>query len=233
MAENSLHAGLKNYLQLPGDKIEYPIESYIIDIVRENTLFEIQTKNFYALKPKLSKLLANYPIHIVYPIPLQKWIRRLDGDKIPTQRRKSPKHGSIYHIFNQLVYLTDFLAHSNLFIDVFLIEQEDIWLNDGKGSWRRKGWSLTDQHLLRVVDKMEFSEPGDYIGLIPQNTPEVFRNIDLAASAKIPVSLAGKMTYTLLRAGILAHTGKAGKTNLFSLKSQDGYTVSDNPVIGQ
>jgi hypothetical protein len=217
LAENSLHLGLKKYLQLPGDKIEFPVDSFIIDIVREDVLYEIQTKNFYALKPKLSALLENYIIHVVYPVPLQKYVRRLSNKDDPGKRRKSPKHCSVYHIFDQLVYLANLLAHPNLYIDVVFIEQEDIWINDGKGSWRRKGWSLSDQKLLKVISTREFCCPTDFYNLVPVNTPQNFKNTDLAASAHIPVSLARKMTYTLLRAGLIKQTGKAGNAYLYSM----------------
>ncbi len=219
--ENSLHAGMKEYLQLPGDKIESPVARYIIDIVRENTLFEIQTRNFYALRPKLVDLLPLYPVHVIYPLAVQKWIQRLNQDKSVTRkRRKSPKHASVYHVFNELVYLSELLGHPNLCVDIYLVEQEDIWLNDGKGSWRRKGWSLYDQKLLKVTDKVTLQSKIDYLNLLPQDLPAQFRNTDLARTASITVGLARKMTYTLSKSGLLAQTGKQGRSNLFTRLDQ-------------
>jgi hypothetical protein len=217
LSENSLHAAIKQFLRMPGDQLEQPLGSYIIDIVRDHTLYEVQIKNFYSLRPKLTRLLDSYAVHIVFPIPVKKWILRKDADGHPNKRRKSPKKGSIYQLFNQVVYLPDYLPHPNLFIDILFIEQEDIWINDGKGSWRRKGWSLFDQRLLHVLESKQFCGVDDYQKLLPSDLPVLFRNIDLSTTAKIPLPLARKMTYTLTKAGILVMQGKAGKSNLYML----------------
>jgi len=215
MSENSLHAGLKTLLRLPDDKLETPVERFIIDIVRDQTLFEIQTKNFYALRQKLDCLLPNYKVCVIHPIAVQKWIRRIGADSSSSKRRKSPKHGRIYNIFYQLIYIPDYLLHPNFSVEVCLVEQEDVWKNDGKGSWRRKGWSLCDQHLLRITGRITFSGAADYLGLLPGNLPEPFGNSHLANALGIPVVLARKMTYTLYRAGMLKQTGKQGRANMY------------------
>ncbi|MHA1257030.1 MAG: hypothetical protein ACTSPS_15680 [Promethearchaeota archaeon] len=49
LKEKSLHAELKNWLKLPGDKIESPVDGYIIDIVRGELLIEIQIPNWLFL----------------------------------------------------------------------------------------------------------------------------------------------------------------------------------------
>ena len=216
MPENSLHSALKNYLQQPEDQIEHIVDSYIVDIVRGKTLFEIQTRNFYALRPKLSRLLEDYVVHIVHPIAAQKWIVRKNGSTKPRKRRKSPKHGTIYQIFDQLIYIPEYLSHPNLVIDVLLVEQEDVWENDGRGSWRRKGWSLVDQRLIEVIEHHQYHSMDDLKLLFPPHIPPVFRNNDLALYAGIPLTLARKMTYTLTKAGLLSIQGKAGMANLYT-----------------
>jgi hypothetical protein len=49
MNEYSLHSAIKNWYSLPGDKFEVRIDDFIVDIVRETLLIEIQTKNFSAI----------------------------------------------------------------------------------------------------------------------------------------------------------------------------------------
>ena len=57
LRERSLHAGLKSWYALPRDRIEVPLEGYVIDLVRPpGTLIEIQTRGFAKLKRKLTRL---------------------------------------------------------------------------------------------------------------------------------------------------------------------------------
>ncbi|KKL60374.1 hypothetical protein LCGC14_2205950 [marine sediment metagenome] len=44
LKEKTLHRELKKWFSIPGDKIEAPIDGYIIDIVRKKLLIEIQTQ---------------------------------------------------------------------------------------------------------------------------------------------------------------------------------------------
>jgi len=48
--EKSLHADLKKWYTQPGDQLEVPLDGYYIDIVRDDMLIEIQTRNFSSIK---------------------------------------------------------------------------------------------------------------------------------------------------------------------------------------
>jgi hypothetical protein len=61
--EKSLHADLKQWLAQPGDQFEVAIDGFVIDIVRGDKLIEIQTRNFGAMKRKLTQLLDHHPVH--------------------------------------------------------------------------------------------------------------------------------------------------------------------------
>ena len=93
LRESSFHSALKQWYKEPGDKIEEPIDNYVIDIVRDGSLIEIQTKNFSAIRTKLEKLIKNHHVRLVHPIIKDKWIRYIDlnsGKEI--RNRLSPKH---------------------------------------------------------------------------------------------------------------------------------------------
>lgn len=217
LSENSLHAAIKQYLKKPGDQLEHPVGSYIVDIFRENTCYEIQTKNFYSLRSKLDNLLNTYSVHIVHPIAQRKWILRIRNEPQAFKKRKSPKKCTPYHVFDQLIYIPHYLSHPNLTIEILMIEQENVLIDDGKGSWRRKGWSIADQKLLKVIDHIELRNLSSYTELFPADLSYPFRTSDLASSLRIPQQLAQKMAYTLHRAGLLKREGKAGNAYLYSL----------------
>ncbi len=222
LSENSLHADIKQYILEEGDKTEEKVSPYVIDIVRGNTLIEIQIKHFYKLKPKLSVLLCDHQIHIVHPIPIAKWVVRQDECGAVISRRKSPQKKNLYHVFDQLVYLTDYIPHPNLFLDILLVQQEDILKNDGKGSWRRKGWSTVDQRLIQITQQHCLHTLDDFADLIPADICSPFTTSSLAQAIGCPIRLAQKLTYTLSRIGILTMNGKIGKRNTYSLSTRNG-----------
>ncbi len=218
LKEKSLHAELKNWLKLPGDKIESPVEGYIIDIVRGDLLIEIQTQNFSAIRKKLENLLNSHKVRLIYPIVQNKWIIGLDrnGDQI-TKRRLSPKHDSYVNIFKELVRIPHIMLNSNLTIEALIVNVEETRLNDGKGSWKRKGWSIIDRRLVNLIDQKIFHGSMDYLTLIPKSLEFPFTNYELSKALQKSIRLARMMTYCLRKSDILKVIGKRGKAFLYDL----------------
>ena len=95
-----LHAALKTFCAQTGDKLEAKMDGYVIDIIRDESLIEIQTGNFSAIKSKVLDLTSKYPLRVVYPNAQEKWIVKLPEDGIGTPiKRKSPKRGSNHRNF--------------------------------------------------------------------------------------------------------------------------------------
>lgn len=214
--ESSLHSTLKFLYKKPGDQLEIPVENFIIDIVREGLLIEIQTKNFSAIKKKLEILLNNHRVLLIHPIIKDKWIIDIDFqlNKI-IRKRKSPTHRSYLDIFEELIRIPDLVTNPNLTIELLLVQIEEFRVNDGKGSWRRKGWSIQDRRLVNLLEKKVFCSPIDFLMLKPTNLKPPFTNYELAHSLEKPLRLAQKMSYCLRKMGIVEVIGKRGKSSLF------------------
>jgi hypothetical protein len=216
LAERSLHAALKEYLRQPGDEVEVKLGRYVIDLVRDDLLIEVQTRHLYALRPKLAALLdAGHRVHLVHPLPAERWIVRQDAAGRPLGRRKSPKRATVYDIFGELVRIPDLAAHPALTVEVLLIREEDIWRDDGQGSWRRGRWSVVDRRLLGVAATATLREPADYLALLPPSLPQPFTTRRLAEALHCHASLAQKMAYTLRRMALLEAAGKEGRSILY------------------
>jgi len=215
LAEMSLHAGIKEWYGRDGDRFEVPLDGYFIDIVRGEQLIEIQTGNFTALKKKLPDLLTTHSVHLLYPLAAEKWIVRQTEAGDPVSRRKSPKKEQWLDIFHELVRIPHLLDHPRLQISLLRTQQEELLVNDGKGSWRRKRWSIADRLLLRVLEMQTFCDPAEFLTLLPPNLPTPFTNADLAAGG-VNTRLAGRVTYTLSRCGVLHRVGKRGRAHLFA-----------------
>jgi hypothetical protein len=218
LKENSLHAQIKNWYRQANDILEHILGGYLVDIVRGGLLIEIQTSHFYSLRTKLAKLLPDHTIRLVYPIPICKWISRFDvGENVLLRRRKSPKQYQIQSLFDELIYLPEEFMHPNLSLEVLLIEQEDIWMNDGKGSWRRMHWSIADRKLWAVYDRTVFFEPKDYSALLPDDLPKLFTSQDIANRAGVSQSLARKMLYCLHKMNQIEIIGINKRLRLYSI----------------
>lgn len=215
LGEKSLHAALKHWYARPGDRLEVQTGNYVIDLVRDDLLVEFQTRNFAGIKRKLEALLNDgYRVHVVYPVTVARWIVKMDGDRQHT-RRKSPLKNGWCSVFKELVYIPHLLPHSRFSLEVLLVHEEEIRINDGKGSWRRKGWSIADRRLLDVVDGRTFGNPADYAALLPDELPEPFTTTELAKAHQLTRRLAGQMAYTLHATGAITRTGKRGKSYLY------------------
>ncbi len=216
MREKSLHAALKAYYAQPDDLIEARVDGYFIDIVRGQTLVEIQTRNFSAMKRKLSALLVSHPVRLIHPIARERWVVRLSSDGEVISRRKSPRRGTVDMLFSELIRFPELVAHPGFSLEVAFIQEEQIWLDDGRGSWRRNHWSIADRRLLAVTDRLIFESADDYRKLLPASLPDPFTAAELAAARGCAAPLAQKMAFCLRHMDVTAIVGRRGKAYLYS-----------------
>jgi hypothetical protein len=228
--ESGLHAALKAHYAQPGDRLESVIGGFVIDIVREGEpphLIEIQTGNFSALKPKLTALLDAHRIKIVYPLAIHKWIVRIDTDGVLLARRKSPRPGSPLDIFRELVYIPTFIGHPNLSIELIETQQEEIWRDDGAGSWRRRHWSIADRRLAALGEAHTLTSPADCFALLQSalnaDLPAEFTITDVTTRLIAPrlKPLIQPSLYALHKMGAVVRTGKRRRAFTYALCPTD------------
>jgi hypothetical protein len=210
LRETHLHASLKQWLAAPGDEFEVSIGRFVVDIVRDGTLIEIQTRGFSSMKAKLDALLDDHRMVIVHPIARRKWIVKGPHDGTPSSRRKSPKAGRIYDVFTELVSFPSLVDHPNLSIEVLMTDEEEVRRFDGNRNWRRRGWSVVERRLLDVTERIELTTPADWLGLLPPDLPARFTTADLASAIDRPRRTAQQMAYCLREMGVLDVVGKEG-----------------------
>jgi hypothetical protein len=226
LGEKSLHAALKAWYAHPDDRLETPVDGYIADIVRCDAaagelLIEIQTGRFGSIKQKLTSLLDNHRLRLVYPIAQDKWIVTLAADgETRLRRRKSPRRGITEHLFLELVSIPKLVCHPNFAVEVLLVQEEEIRRDDGRGSWKRGGISIHDHRLLAVVDQIPLDSPSDYRIFLPPELAQPFTSADLATALKQPRDLAQKMIYCLREIGVIEISGKKGRALVYK-KTED------------
>jgi len=225
--ELSLHAALKAWCAAPGDRFEARVDGYVVDIVRDDLLIEIQTRRLGALRAKIGALQERHALRLVLPIARDKWIVRLDADgHTRLSRRKSPRRGRVEQLFAELTGIPALLAHPNTSLLVLLTQEEEILHQGeprvGRRSWRRRDWSILDRQLLAVVEAHLFETPRDLARLLPADLSPAFTTGDLAASAALPLRLAQQMTFCLHKMGVLERTGRQGHAWLYTIEREAG-----------
>ncbi|HKY46470.1 MAG TPA: hypothetical protein VJQ79_00685 [Acidimicrobiia bacterium] len=213
LRERPLHASLKRWYARPGDRVETPVAGFVIDLVREDVLIEVQTSGFSSMKRKLASLLElGHRVRIVHSIPIDKWIVKVDADGTVLSRRRSPKHGRPTDIFAELVSLPEVFVHPHLEVDLLLTIEEEHWRHTPGVGWRRKGWTVIERRLIEVVGSLQLNNADDLTRLIPDGLPETFTTADLAAKLGRPRGAAQQMAYCLRRAGVCVAVGKRGNS---------------------
>ncbi len=202
--EKQLHVDLKAWIAEPGDQFEVPIGRYVIDIVRDVQLIEIQTGSAAPLKRKLNALLKHHPVHLVIPIAREKTLTSLDHDGRIVRSRKSPLRGEMIDIFGHLVSLKDLIGDDNFSVEALLVHIEEVRRPRTTRKRRWKDWEVHERRLIDVLDRASFHHAADYLAVIPSSIDEPFTTADLARATGRPRRVAQQIAYCLREMGTLA-----------------------------
>lgn len=216
--ETPLHRALKSHVAPPGSLFEVAVGGYVIDVVAPDMLIEIQTRSVGKMRTKLGALLPEHRLRLVIPVAGCRWIVKTlpDGG---FSRRRSPKSAGLLDLFHELVSIPDLLAHPNLEIEVLLTEETESRSHVPGKAWRRRGWVTTGRDLVAVRQRKVFSSPRDLLDLLPTALPLEFTTKDLSLAACVPLRLAQRVVYCLVRLSLAAPAGKAGRLQAYRLVS--------------
>ncbi|HET9519479.1 MAG TPA: hypothetical protein VFO73_00360 [Candidatus Limnocylindrales bacterium] len=213
--EGSLHAALKaRYAaSVAGSRVEAAVDGFVVDVVGPDELVEIQTASFASARRKLERLVESHRVVLVHPVPVEKWLIRVDADGAILRRRRSPKRGLALDLFDELVYIPGLLGHPNFRIELALICEEEIRGPIPEGAryrYPREWWRL-DRRLLDVVETRRIDTAADLMRLLPPGLPEPFTTADIVAATGRPKRLAMRAVYCLERSGAVARLARRGR----------------------
>jgi hypothetical protein len=181
-------------------------------------MIEVQTGSFGPLKTKLPHLLLQGPVRLVHPIILRKTIETRDHRGALLRRRLSPRKGTAWDLFDALIHAPELPLLEGLSVELALVDVLETRILDGKGSWRRRGASITDRSITEYHETMVFNAPRDYRFFLPFKRTERFTAKALGAKAGIKADTARKALYVLNRMGLAKRVGKEGNAYLYQTK---------------
>ncbi len=215
--ESALHRALKLRYAGPYGTVEVATGGYVCDALTDSgEIIEVQTGSFGPLKTKIEALALTNPVRVVHPIAVLRHIEVYDQEGQMVRRRRSPRGGTPWDLFAALVYAPRLALLPNVRIELAMIEVVERRVQDGRGSWRRRGVSVHEKTLAATREVIVLQTPEDYERVFPFPGEKEFTVRDLAAAVPIRVSLAGKAVYVLTAMGLLERTGKRGNAWLYS-----------------
>lgn len=221
ISEKTIHAVLKYYYGPDADMQEVPIGKCVADVFDGNDIFEIQTRNFDRLRTKLDRFLPLYPVTVVYPIPCTKWLCWIDEQTGEvSKRRRSPKKGTPYMAFPELIRIKNYITNSNFHLRLMLMNIEEFRLLNGRGSNRKKGSTRFDRFPVGLVEEVVLDTPRDYLQLLPLELGEKFTSGELGKLAGIDIGLSNTVLTILRELGIAERVGKRGRSFLYRIKDE-------------
>jgi hypothetical protein len=187
--EGSLHAALKRHFAEPGDAFEVPFGRFVVDLVKapdtaDELLVEIQTGSFGAMGKKLDHLLGT----------------RLERR---TSARLSPKRGSIYSLFDELVSIPTLLDHPNLSLEIVLFNESRKQVHDPSLRRQRGGYRTVDRQIEEIIDQQRFDTVMDLRRLLPSSLPDTFTTADIATEAMCSRQAAQKLAFCFQAAHLI------------------------------
>lgn len=216
LAEKTIHAVLKNYYATEEQYQEQKLGSYVADILINNHVIEIQSRNFNTLRRKLDAFLPMHEVTIVYPIAHTKWIRWIDevsGEISPG--RKSPKRGTIYQSFRELYRIKPYLTDKNLNLKLVLLDVEEYRLLNGWSKDKKKGSERNDGIPVSLVNEVDIKNIPDYQLFLPEQLPENFTVNDYKQLTRLSTHDAGIALNILNYLNVITHIGKKGRAYLY------------------
>ena len=221
--ESALHEALKRDYAGSDGILEAAVGRYVCDAVRAGgVMVGGQTGRVGPLRAKAEALAASGPVRIVHPIALERHIELRDESGALLRRRRSPKKGSPWDLFDSLIYAPLLPLIRGVTIEIAMTEETERRVDDGRGSWRRKGISISGRELLRIRETHVLGSPADYRRFAPFGAEEDFGTRELAAAAGISTALARKTLYVLLKIGVVTEIEKKGNAKRYRLAVKYG-----------
>ncbi len=191
LGEKTLHAALKCWVDAEESHWEISLpQGYVADVFDGERVTEIQTAGFSAMRPKLERLLEQYPVTLVHPLVRRKWLCWVNPDSGEVSgERLSPRRGSFSDGARELVYLLPCLKNSRLTVRLVLLDVEEHRLADGWGADGKRGSHRLERYprLERSCppEVLELTAPADYEALLPAALPEAFTAAELEKATRL------------------------------------------------
>lgn len=223
LGEKSIHAVLKYYFDENPDTHERSVGTSVADIVGADGVIEIQTRQFHRLNAKLTALLPECPVTVVYPVIRRKrvtWIDPETGEALRVGTFR--KFQTAWAVFPELARILPHITHPHFRLVLAEMEAEDLRLADGYGADRRIRATKVDRLPTRLLAVRQFDVPADYAAFLPAPLPDPLDSAAYAAHCRIPVVQAQAALRVLAQMQLIVPSGRNGRRKQYQLQQSNG-----------
>lgn len=216
LGEKTIHAVLKRYYEPYGDNHEISLGRFVADAVGKNGIYEIQTRQFDKLRPKLQAFLPVCHVTVVYPVVVRKrlnWIDPQTGEVV--QQGRWFRCGTVYSFFAELYRVKAFLRNQNLSFRVVELTAEEYRLLNGYGLQKKNRAEKYDRIPESLQREWKLERAENFSAFVPQSLPETFDSSVFAQAARISRSAAQVTLLILTELGTVKRIGKRGNAYLY------------------
>lgn len=234
LGEKTLHSALKNYFEPDEEFHEVKYKGFVADILRGDEIIEIQTGSFSHLKKKLAVMLDDMNVTVVYPAARVKWVSWIDPETGEvTSRRRSPKLGTPYQLFSELIWIKDYLMNPRLSFRVVMLDVDEFRKLDGWSRDKKRGSNRCERIPREIGEIFEINSPDDYLSFIPDALPEIFTTADFYRLCPAKGETARRAFNILRFVGAIDHVGKKGRAFLFSRHTEGEAKLESSSESGE
>lgn len=194
---------------------------FVADVMKDGTIYEIQTGSFAPLHDKIEWILENttYNIVVIHPIAETKWINYINAQSGDIERRtKSPLKGSFKDISGEIYYIREFIGNPRFSIVLLMMEAEQYKKNTVKDGRKRPKYQKYELIPVSLLRAHVFKSIDDYRIFIPEGLPEVFTTKTYSTFSKIRGRDAYSIVKTLSYLSLFEETDKIGRAAAYKLK---------------
>ena len=164
--EKTVHQFLKYYISPDSKFHEIAINKNIVDVLIDNHIYEIQTRNFNVMRNKLSKLLPEYKVTIVYPVSTIKMLHKIDENGVLVKTQKSPRPDKPVKICSELYKISDYLLHPNLNFKIVCLSVDE-FQTTRINKYKQTRLTHIDSIPKEIVDVIDLNNSKDFLKIIP------------------------------------------------------------------
>ena len=217
LSEKSLHKMLKLYIEPNIENHEVAYMGSIVDIKTADGIFEVQTRGYEKLVPKLRRILPTSTVTVVCPLAHEKYMRWLDRETGEmTERRKSPKRENAFDAFRMLFGIRELITHPNLHVRLVYMQVEDFRALDGWDKTRKRGSNRVERIPTRIIREEVISTPLDYLGYLPDTLGAEFTAPEFSRAIKRTSRYTFYVLKLLVATGAVREVGKRGRATLYA-----------------
>jgi len=209
---------MKNFFEPDKSKQEIRYKGFIADIINDDGIFEVQTRAFNAMRKKLDCFLTDTQVTIIYPAVRNKWLIWIDVNNGEiTKKRKSPKVGTPYAVFEELYRIKWMLTNPLLRFRIVMVDVEEYRKLDGWSDNKKKGSTRAERIPVDIGEIIEINDVSDYKKLIPDGLPDEFVSSDFQKASGLSNKNALTALNVLNAVGAIERIGKRSRAFLYKV----------------